>query len=111
MREWDSGIAVRPDWEQQYRSAWERPGRSVGVGESLEALQQRAVAALQEIARTANDNADVVAGSHGTWIAMALRGLGCAVDTEFWFNMPMPAVFELETHRDKMHATSHPIPI
>jgi 2,3-bisphosphoglycerate-dependent phosphoglycerate mutase len=35
----------------------------------------------------------LVIGSHGTWIARLLLGLGFAVDADFWFAMPMPAIY------------------
>lgn len=57
--------------------------------------------------RDSSSTADVVVGSHGTWIARALHGLGCDVDADFWLNMPMPAVFVIESDGERLHASSH----
>jgi 2,3-bisphosphoglycerate-dependent phosphoglycerate mutase len=93
LREWVSGLAPGPGWQDAYRRAWERPELAVGTGESQAELQVRALAALDVlIAQSAADDV-VVLGSHGTWISRLLAGAGCTVDADFWLAMPMPAVY------------------
>jgi len=58
----------------------------------------RAVDALGRAADEGKGCVTVI-GAHGTWIARALFGLGCAVDADFWFNMPMPAVYKVHWAR------------
>ena len=94
LQEWRSGIGPTPSWHAHYRESWERPDWSVTGGETHSALQERAVQALADIAAESPGRA--VVGSHGTWIARALLGLGCAVDADFWLGMPMPAVYEVD---------------
>jgi 2,3-bisphosphoglycerate-dependent phosphoglycerate mutase len=96
LREWSSGIGATSDWQKHYRACWEDPDRAVVGGESHRTLQLRAAAALQQMAAEACETSVTVVGSHGTWIARALHGLGCPVDADFWLGMPMPAVFEVE---------------
>ena len=98
LREWRSGIGATPSWEAHYRDCWERPDWSVTGGETHRALEERAVRALEQVATEGLSDAVTVLGSHGTWIARALHGLGCDVDAEFWLDMPMPAVFEVVLH-------------
>jgi 2,3-bisphosphoglycerate-dependent phosphoglycerate mutase len=93
LREWASGLVPRSDWQDAYRRAWERPGQAVGTGESQAELQVRALAALDALTAQSAPDAVLVLGSHGTWISRLLAGLGCAVDADFWFAMPMPAVY------------------
>jgi 2,3-bisphosphoglycerate-dependent phosphoglycerate mutase len=95
LREWDSGIGPTPEWEAHYRDCWERPDWSLPGGETHRALQERAVRALLQVATEGPADAAAVVGSHGTWVARALHGLGCEVDADFWLDMPMPAVFEV----------------
>jgi 2,3-bisphosphoglycerate-dependent phosphoglycerate mutase len=96
LREWSSGIGATSDWQKHYRACWEDPDWAMPGGESHRALQLRAVAALEQLAAEARGTSVTVVGSHGTWIACALHGLGCPVDADFWLGMPMPAVFEVE---------------
>jgi 2,3-bisphosphoglycerate-dependent phosphoglycerate mutase len=96
LREWSSGIGPTPDWQRHYRACWEAPERAVGDGESHSALERRAMAALQQVVAETDSESVTVVGSHGAWIARALHGLGCPVDADFWLQMPMPAVFEVE---------------
>jgi 2,3-bisphosphoglycerate-dependent phosphoglycerate mutase len=95
LREWVSGLEPRPDWQARYRDAWTRPTAAFGAGETHEALTRRAVRALEQIRDETTVGETVVVGSHGTWISRALLGLGCPVDADFWFAMPMPAVYEV----------------
>ena len=95
LREWGSGIGATLEWEMHYRQCWERPDWSVPGGETHRALEERAVHALRQVATEGPSDAATVVGSHGTWIARALHGLGCDVDADFWLDMPMPAVFEV----------------
>lgn len=90
LREWESGIGPTPDWQPHYRRSWDAPSWSVPDGETHDALGVRALRALREV--EALPGTSVVA-SHGTWIARALHALGCPVDADFWFAMPMPAVY------------------
>lgn len=92
LREWDSGIGPRPDWAEQYAAAWAEPDRARPGGESLAALSRRALAALAAV----DVPGTVVVGSHGTFVARALVGLGVAgIDWDFARAMPMPAVYRL----------------
>lgn len=94
LREWVSGLGPRPDWQAAYRCAWAQPSSAYDDGESHAALTQRAVRALERIHDELTGQT-VVVGSHGTWISRALLSLGCAVDADSWFAMPMPAVYEV----------------
>lgn len=96
LREWNAGVGATPDWEQHYRECWRRPTWAVPGGETHAELEQRAVAALRRLAVECAEASVVVLGSHGTWIARALHGLGHQVDADFWLGMPMPAVFEVD---------------
>lgn len=95
LREWASGIGATPTWKAHYRQCWEQPDWSVPGGETHRALEGRAVHALRQVATEGLSDAVIVVGSHGTWIARALHGLGCDVDVDFWLDMPMPAVFQV----------------
>lgn len=95
LQEWSSGIGATPSWQAHYRDCWERLDWSLPGGETHRALEDRAVRALEQAAAEGPAGAVTIVGSHGTWIARALRGLGCDVDADFWLNMPMPAVFEV----------------
>lgn len=93
LREWDSGLAPKDDWEADYRYAWDNPDHVHGDGESHRQLEHRATTALASIA--ADAAALTVVSSHGAWIARALRGLGQPVDADFWLHMPMPALYDV----------------
>ena len=107
LREWDSGIEPTPDWQRHYRRCWNRPTWATGAGESHKALTVRAVAALQRCAREAPESVTVI-GSHGTWISRALQGLGCDIDADFWFDMPMPAIYALQLNEDALRSVNGP---
>jgi 2,3-bisphosphoglycerate-dependent phosphoglycerate mutase len=69
---------------------------------SLDQLSIRATAALTALAASALDGV-VVVGSHGTFIARALLGLGIAgIDWPFCAAMPMPAVYRLWMDGDRV---------
>ena len=93
LREWQSGLAPTPDWEQPYRHAWAHPDQALPGGESLDALARRVAGALRAVA--AEGGRCVLLASHGTWISIALRLLGQPVDVESWLAMPSPAVHRL----------------
>ncbi|MCA1713141.1 MAG: histidine phosphatase family protein [Actinobacteria bacterium] len=105
LREWRSGITGSPDWRATYRESWERPAWSALGGETQLALEHRAVGALRQLAAEEPPAAVTVVGSHGTWIARALHGIGFHVDADFWFSMPMPAVYEVDVDRHEMRAS------
>ncbi|NUS93873.1 MAG: histidine phosphatase family protein [Nocardia sp.] len=96
LREWDSGIDPTPDYERRYRQSWARPQWARPGAESLHELTERALRTLTDIIDDPPDR-PVVIGSHGTFIARALVGLGCpGIDWAFQQAMPMPAVYRLE---------------
>jgi 2,3-bisphosphoglycerate-dependent phosphoglycerate mutase len=95
LREWESGLPPSPDWERAYRLAWENPESATRPGESHEELQERALRAFETHLGQAGAHAVLVLASHGTWISRLLAGLGCKVDADFWFAMPMPAVYSV----------------
>ena len=111
LREWSPGIGATPDWEGHYRYCWERPDWSVTGGETHRALEERAIHALEQVATEGLSDAVTVVGSHGTWIARALHGLGCDVNADFWLGMPMPAVFEVVLHGDSVTVTGSGIDV
>jgi 2,3-bisphosphoglycerate-dependent phosphoglycerate mutase len=97
LREWRSGLRPRPDWRQHYLRCWSDPDHAPPGAESHRQAQARMLAALQGIvARWRPRGGTVVAGTHGTVIALALAGLGAPVDAAFWLGMPMPAVYRFE---------------
>ena len=100
LREWHSGLGATPGWEAHHRDCWDRLDWSLPGGETHRALEERAVRALEQVAAEGPPGAVTIVGSHGTWIARALHGLGCDVDADFWLDMPMPAVFEVVLTRE-----------
>ncbi|GGN99426.1 histidine phosphatase family protein [Nocardia rhizosphaerihabitans] len=96
LREWDSGLEPRPDYARHYALSWTMPRLARAGGESLDQLSRRAVGALLALAHQHHDDT-VVVGSHGTFIARALVGLGLTqVDCAFRNAMPMPAIYRLD---------------
>lgn len=94
LREWDSGIAVTPDYARHYAGSWADPDFARPGGESLSQLTGRAMAVLRRLVREQVDGT-VVVGSHGTFVSRALVGVGVGVDWAFSRRMPMPAVYRL----------------
>ncbi len=96
LREWDSGIEPTPDHARHYAQSWAHPQRARPGAESLHELTERAVHTLTDIVDGLQGRPAVI-GSHGTFIARALIGLGClGVSRDFQQAMPMPAVYRLE---------------
>lgn len=93
LREWVSGMPAKPDWQREYRRAWENPHSATGPGESHAELQARALRAFEHLVSQASAEDVLVLSSHGTWISRLLSALGCFVNADFWFAMPMPAVY------------------
>ena len=103
LREWDSGIAVGPDYERHYEQSWAHPQSARPGGESLDELTQRAVTVLLELGGSASR--PVLVGSHGTFVSRALLGVGCSgVDWSFHRAMPMPAIYRLDFHNRGVRA-------
>jgi len=83
--------------------------RLLAGAESLTDVSARAVAALAELSGTGAGT--VVVGSHGTFAARALVGLGLAgIDFEFWRRMPMPAVYRVRLEADGVVASGPGLP-
>ncbi len=95
LREWESGLPPTPDWERAYRLAWENAESPIGLGESHAEVQARALRAFEVHLDQAGAGDILVLASHGTWISRLLVALGCKVDADFWFAMPMPAVYSV----------------
>jgi len=89
LREWDSGLEPTPDYARHYERSWADPDFARPGGESLNQLTVRAVSILRSFTGT------VVIGSHGTFVARALAGLGIPVDWPFSQAMPMPAIYRI----------------
>ncbi len=105
LREWDSGLAPRPDYARHYALSWMMPRLARAAGESLDQLTRRAVTALITLAHQHHDST-VVIGSHGTFIARALVGFGFThVDWAFSHAMPMPAIYRLDLTDDRVQAS------
>ncbi|MFD5179356.1 histidine phosphatase family protein [Nocardia sp. NPDC058379] len=105
LREWDSGLAPRPDYARHHTVSWMMPRLARAGGESLDQLTLRAAGALIALADRHYDST-VVIGSHGTFIARALVGFGFTdVDWEFSHAMPMPAIYRLELTDDRIQAS------
>ena len=67
------------------------------------------MAALAELSGTGAGT--VVVGSHGTFAARALVGLGLAgIDFEFWRRMPMPAVYRVRLEAGGVVASGPGLP-
>lgn len=94
LREWESGVLPCADWETPYTYSWAHPSVAHGAGESLDALTERAGAAMARMAALYPD-ATVLVGSHGTFLTRALIAAGQDVDREFWYALPMPAIYEV----------------
>ncbi len=100
LREWDSGLAPKPDYARYYAESWAEPGFARPGGESLARLTERAVAVLT---RLAGEFERVVVGSHGTFVARALVGFGVVgVDWELSRSMPMPAIYRVDFGGDRV---------
>ena len=93
LREWDSGVQPGPDWAEHYEASWADPALARPGGESLDQLTERAFSAMAALAE--EHGRLVVVGSHGTFVARLLAGMGHDVDVAFWRNMPMPAVYRV----------------
>jgi 2,3-bisphosphoglycerate-dependent phosphoglycerate mutase len=52
-----------------------------------------------------HQDATMMIGSHGTFIARTLAGLGIPVDWAFCQAMPMPAVYQIRFNAHQLHAT------
>lgn len=108
LREWDSGLEPSPDYERHYAAAWADPDLARPGGESLRALSTRATTILRSLARS---DGTVVVGSHGTFIARALAGLGVpGIDWPFHRAMPMPALYHLTLDTDLVRAAGPDLP-
>lgn len=94
LREWESGLLPRADWETPFAHSWANPAFAHRAGESLDELTVRAGKALARMADEYPD-ATVLVGSHGTFVARALIAAGRRVDWEFSRAMPMPAICEV----------------
>lgn len=108
LREWDSGVGPRPDFARLFAESWADPEHARPGAESLTDVSARAVAALAELSGTGAGTGagTVVVGSHGTFAARALVGLGLAgIDFEFWRRMPMPAVYRVRVEADGVVAS------
>jgi 2,3-bisphosphoglycerate-dependent phosphoglycerate mutase len=88
LREWDSGLQPRADFARHYVASWNDPLTARPGGESLAQLSSRAVAAITTLMARHQD-ATVMIGSRGTFIARTLVGLGIPVDWAFCQAMPM----------------------
>ncbi|WP_280435225.1 histidine phosphatase family protein [Nocardia carnea] len=96
LREWHSGVEPTPDYARHYAQSWAHPQWSRPGTESLQELTERAVHTLTDIVDGLQGRPAII-GSHGTFIARALIGLGCSgVSWAFQQTMPMPAVYRLE---------------
>lgn len=104
LREWDSGIEPAPDYARHYAQSWAHPQWARPGAESLLELTERAVHVLTDIVDGLRSRPAVI-GSHGTFVARALIGLGCSgVSWAFQQAMPMPAVYRLEFGGSTVHA-------
>ncbi|WP_083884502.1 histidine phosphatase family protein [Nocardia higoensis] len=102
LREWESGLPLTPHSEHFYAQSWADSGHTHSDGESLDQLTTRAKQAVTAAARERRGGVVVIA-SHGTFISRALVGLGVAqVDWPFSRVMPMPAVYRLEVHGNRL---------
>lgn len=105
LREWDSGVGPSPDYARLYEESWSDPGLARPGGESLDQLTVRARDAVTALAARPVDGT-IVVGSHGTFIARALLGIGVpGIDWPFCASMPMPAVYRLHPNGDRILAT------
>ncbi|WP_026208962.1 histidine phosphatase family protein [Catelliglobosispora koreensis] len=94
LREWDHGFEPSPHWLSFVRASWADPSSVRPGGESLDALAARASSAVRSLA-SAYEGRTVLVGSHGTFISMALRGLGIPFSEDSFLQMTMPAVYPL----------------
>lgn len=102
LREWDSGLAPRPDFADHYARSWADPDLARPGAESLTQLSERAVTTLRSLAAEFG-GAPVVIGSHGTFLSRALAGFGVMVDWPFSQAMPMPAIYRLKLSDHGVH--------
>jgi 2,3-bisphosphoglycerate-dependent phosphoglycerate mutase len=91
LREWESGLTPSPDYAAHYARSWADVDLARPGGESLRQLTDRAVAAIGVLA-SQHPGGRVVVGTHGTFVARLLAGLGRDVDFAFWRHLPMPWV-------------------
>ncbi|NKY36446.1 histidine phosphatase family protein [Nocardia speluncae] len=96
LREWNSGIEPTPDYVRHYAQSWAHPQWARPGAESLCEPTERAVHTLTDIVAGLQRRPAIV-GSHGTFIARALIGLGCSgVSWAFQQAMPMLAIYRIE---------------
>lgn len=105
LREWQSGLAPRPDFAAVYRGHWDDPEGAEPDGETHQALTRRTVGAIRA---AAGRPGTTVVASHGTWVARALFGLGLPVDADTWLSMPMPAVYVLDFRQHRLITAEGP---
>lgn len=94
LREWNDGMPAGSDWTAQEVRSWADPSFARPGGESLDQLTRRASGAVRSLAKRYAGQR-VLIGSHGTFVARALHGLGVAVGHSFVRDMPMPAVYRV----------------
>jgi 2,3-bisphosphoglycerate-dependent phosphoglycerate mutase len=109
LREWDDGLDTRKDWKALYETCWRDPDCSHGDGESHAQLTTRAKTAIEALLTRAV-HLNVIAASHGTWIARAFESLGIVNPYELWTQMPTPAIYQIDRRGTRTTVTGPGLP-
>ena len=96
LRERRLTLAPTPDWLEHMRRGWADPDYALEGAESGRQAQRRAIALLDLLRTRHADGGRLLVGSHGNLISLILQSFEPAVDFDFHWAMPMPAIYHLE---------------
>ncbi|MBC7952340.1 MAG: histidine phosphatase family protein [Rhodospirillaceae bacterium] len=94
------------DIKQARRQMWSDPNWKFPDGESNVEAQTRALNGLAAI-RAQVPEGSVVAGAHGTLIALILNAFDPAFGYDAWLSMPMPDIYRLDFDGDRFVRREH----
>jgi 2,3-bisphosphoglycerate-dependent phosphoglycerate mutase len=87
---------LRDDWLDLMRASWADPDYALDGLESSRDAQLRGTRVLDLLRVRHPDGGRLLLGSHGNLISLMLQALEPAVDFDFHWAMPMPAIYHLE---------------
>jgi 2,3-bisphosphoglycerate-dependent phosphoglycerate mutase len=96
LRERRLTAAPREDWLDLMRSSWADLDYALDGLESSREAQLRGTRVLDLLRVRHSDGGRLLLGSHGNLISLMLHALEPAVDFDFHWAMPMPAIYHLE---------------
>ncbi|HEX3218611.1 MAG TPA: histidine phosphatase family protein [Candidatus Limnocylindria bacterium] len=96
LRERRLTLAPTVDWQEHLRRAWADPDYAVDGAETGRQAQRRAMSLLDLLRTRHADGGRLLVGSHGNLISLVLQAFEPAVDFDFHWAMPMPAIYHLQ---------------